>query len=122
MGVVGSLPLFNENNNETNPADQPISSAHLCMKELQMVAMKLEKRQCEEKKSLRREFRCEKQRQTRRKLKLHNEHIRERLRKQVQELESRQNHLLSTVNQLRVYKQELEVVYQRKNSFEELIA
>ena len=107
MGVVGSLPVPNEENT-TNLFDEQICSGNLPLKELQTTAEKLDNGRVKK-------LRTGKART----YKLNHAHIREQLRRQVEELELRQNHLLSTVQQLRLYKQELEGVYQQRLSLQE---
>lgn len=92
MGVVGSLSASNDENH------LQIASLYSSIKELRLAAKKLD------------HGRVRKLRHS----KLTHGNIRQRLRRQVEELECRQNQLLSTVNQLRLYKQELEVVCQQR--------
>ena len=107
MGVVGSLPVSNEDNT-TNIFDEDISSPHLQLKESQITIEKIQTGRVKK-------LRTGKTRNC----KLNHANIREQLRKQVEELELRQNHLLSTVQQLRLYKQELEGAYQQRISLQE---
>ena len=97
MGVVGSLSAINDENNAQTFNEQ-IASLHSSIKQVRLAAKKFN------------QGRVRKARHS----KLTHANIRERLRRKVEELESRQNQLLSTVNQLRLYKQELEVVCQQR--------
>lgn len=97
MGVVGSLSASNDENNPQTFNEQ-IASLHSSIKQVRLAAKKLNY------------GRVRKVRHS----KITHANIRERLRRQVEELESRQNQLLSTVKQLRLYKQELEVVCQQR--------
>jgi hypothetical protein len=133
MGMVGSLPLPSENNNvaisdvtndnhtQSSPHHQ-ISHAHLCMKELQSVAARLEKQRClknikyDGEKTIKHDFRCEKHRQRPRTSKSKHSNIQDQLKNKIQQLEFQQTRLLSTITQLDQYKQDLEVVCQQINS------
>ena len=137
MGVVGSVPLSNEtdnkmisdvvNDDQIECSHEQVPYARLCMKELQVVAARLENRRylksrrSSNEKMVKGEFRCEKHRRITRKLASKRYIIREQLRKKVQELVLEQNHLLSTVQQLHHYKQELEVAYRQISSNHELL-
>lgn len=152
MGVVGSLPsslpltknsdiqnehplpLSNESSNETmsiipdiinNNHQKPyetLSSDHLCVKNYQLMASRLETGRClkhrrlESKKIMKRKLRCKKYRRTTRILNTKDKNIREQLNKQVRQLELKQNHLLSTVEKLYLYKHQLEVICEQVNS------
>ena len=118
MGVVGSLPTENNHLTVSNITDDSqlqyssdqISHAHVCMKELQSTAARLEhRRKSDNEKTL-------KHRQKNRTLKVRNPNIHEQLKKQVEQLELQQTRLLTTVTQLHRYRDELEVVYRQIHS------
>jgi hypothetical protein len=115
MGIVGSLPTENNhltvsNDSQLQSSPDQISHAHVCMKELQLTAARLEhRRKSDNEKTI-------KHRQKNRTLKIRNPNIQEQLKKQVEELELQQTRLLTTVTQLHRYREELQVVYQQIHS------
>lgn len=136
MGVVGSLPL-NENNDIQNEisllsfnqttfvipnvindnhhqSSKNISSDYLCVKKHHS---NISSGRCSKHK-----LRCKKSLRKSRMLTSTNNPAPEELRQQISELELKQNNLLSQVEKLYLYKQQLEVICQQvRNSNHEFI-
>ncbi len=138
-----SLPLPNQSNNNEAMSVMPdviinnhiktcrhkksyenMSHDHLCIKDHQLVVLTgrcSKHRRYDNKESIKRELRCEKNRPTTRILNTTHDNIREQLKKQVRKLELKQNNLLSQVEKLYSYKQELEIICQQASSNHEFI-
>jgi hypothetical protein len=144
MGVIGSLPLTDNNdiknepsfNESTNDIMSVINDDHkktyhhqrpsetmihnyLCVKKYPLVASRLRTRRCltgrrfENIEIIKHKLRCRKNRQLIRKLQLKREYMIEQLIQRAQELELKQNDLLSEIETLRLYKQRLEFICQQ---------
>jgi len=97
---------------------------HLCIQKHQSAVSTgpcSKHKRCDSKESINRELRRKKTRPTTRISNTTHDNIREQLKKRVQVLELKQNNLLSEIETLSSYKQELEVICQQISSNHELI-